>query len=72
MPTPPYGHVITFLCTRPNSSLGDAPETKSTRRKGPKEAGVKAVFLPGTSLDEIVKWTEENVRPLGRNQESTL
>ncbi len=37
-----------------------------------KEAGVKAVFLPGTSLDEIVKWTEENVRPLGRNQESTL
>ena len=35
-----------------------------------KDAGVRAVFLPGTSLDEIVKWTEENVRPLTRNEES--
>ena len=31
-----------------------------------KEAGIKEVFLPGSSLDEILKWTEENVRPLDR------
>jgi len=35
-----------------------------------KEAGIKAVFLPGTSLDEIVKWTDENVRPAERGQET--
>ena len=35
-----------------------------------KDAGIKAVFLPGTSLDEIVKWTDENVHPGGRRQES--
>jgi len=35
-----------------------------------KEAGIRAVFLPGTSLDEIVKWTDENVHPGGRRQES--
>ena len=29
------------------------------------EIGVKKVFPPGASLDEIVKWTEENVEPLG-------
>lgn len=28
-----------------------------------KEIGVKKVFLPGTPLDEIVKWTKKNVRP---------
>jgi len=27
--------------------------------------GVKRVFLPGTSLEEIVSWTRENVKPLG-------
>ena len=26
--------------------------------------GVKKVFLPGTPLEEVVKWTEENVKPL--------
>lgn len=30
------------------------------------EIGVKKVFLPGASLEEIVKWTEENVEPLSR------
>ena len=35
-----------------------------------KEAGIKQVFLPGTSLDEIVKWTEENVVPGGKGVES--
>ncbi len=34
-----------------------------------KEAGVREVFLPGTSLDAILKWTEENVRPAGSGQE---
>ena len=29
-----------------------------------KEAGIKQVFLPGTSLEEIVKWTKENVKPV--------
>jgi len=29
-----------------------------------KEAGIKEVFLPGASLDEIIKWTKENVKPL--------
>ncbi|MFC2022331.1 cobalamin B12-binding domain-containing protein [Chloroflexota bacterium] len=28
-----------------------------------KEAGIKEVFLPGTSLDEVIKWTNENVKP---------
>jgi len=28
-----------------------------------KEAGVKEVFLPGTPLGEIVKWTTENIKP---------
>jgi len=27
--------------------------------------GVKRVFLPGASLEEIVSWTRENVKPLG-------
>ena len=31
-----------------------------------KEAGIRKVFFPGTSLDEILKWTKENVRPRGR------
>ncbi len=35
-----------------------------------KEAGIRAVFLPGTSLDDILKWTDENVRPLVRHEES--
>ncbi len=25
--------------------------------------GVKKIFLPGTPLDEIIKWTKENVKP---------
>ena len=29
-----------------------------------KEAGIKEVFLPGTPLREIIKWTKENVNPL--------
>lgn len=35
-----------------------------------KEAGITEVFLPGTSLDEILKWTEENVHPGWRREES--
>ena len=35
-----------------------------------KEAGIKQVFLPGTSLDEIMKWTKENVTPAGMREES--
>jgi methylmalonyl-CoA mutase C-terminal domain/subunit len=27
--------------------------------------GVKKVFLPGASLEDIVSWTRENVKPLG-------
>ncbi len=33
-----------------------------------KEVGIKEVFLPGTSLDEIWKWTEDNVRPAHRRE----
>lgn len=29
-----------------------------------KEVGIKEVFLPGTPLREIIKWTKENVKPL--------
>jgi len=29
---------------------------------GLKEAGIKEVFLPGTPLDEVIKWTRENVK----------
>ncbi len=35
-----------------------------------KEAGIKQVFLPGTSLDAVTKWTEENVDPGGKGVES--
>ena len=35
-----------------------------------KEAGIKEVFLPGTSLDEIMKWTEDNIKPVSRREES--
>ena len=31
-----------------------------------KKVGVKEVFLPGTTLDEIVEWTKENARPSNR------
>ena len=27
-----------------------------------KEAGIRQIFLPGTPLEEIIKWTKENVR----------
>lgn len=33
-----------------------------------KEAGISEVFLPGTSLDAIMKWSEEHVRPAGSSQ----
>ena len=28
-----------------------------------KEAGIKEIFTPGSSLDEIVAWVKENVKP---------
>ena len=28
-----------------------------------KKAGIKELFTPGTPLDEVVKWVEENVNP---------
>jgi methylmalonyl-CoA mutase C-terminal domain/subunit len=28
-----------------------------------KKAGIAEIFTPGTALDDIVKWVEENVRP---------
>jgi len=28
-----------------------------------KQAGVKEIFTPGTTLDEIVKWVEDNIHP---------
>jgi methylmalonyl-CoA mutase C-terminal domain/subunit len=28
-----------------------------------KEVGIKEIFTPGTSLDKIVNWVEENVKP---------
>ena len=31
-----------------------------------KEAGIKEIFLPGTPLREIIKWTKENVKLLNR------
>ena len=30
------------------------------------EAGIKKIFLPGTPLKEIVRWTKENVKPSAR------
>ena len=40
---------------------GTIPREDITRLK---EAGIKEVFLPGTPLREIIKWTKENVKPL--------
>ena len=28
-----------------------------------KEAGIREIFLPGTSLDKIIEWTKTNVKP---------
>ncbi|HEN21325.1 MAG: cobalamin B12-binding domain-containing protein [Deltaproteobacteria bacterium] len=28
-----------------------------------KKAGIKEIFTPGSSLDEIVKWVEDNIKP---------
>jgi methylmalonyl-CoA mutase C-terminal domain/subunit len=28
-----------------------------------KEVGIKEIFTPGTLLDDIVKWVENNVNP---------
>jgi methylmalonyl-CoA mutase C-terminal domain/subunit len=28
-----------------------------------KKLGIKAIFLPGTSLDDIVNWVKDNVKP---------
>ena len=30
-----------------------------------KKAGIKELFTPGTPLDEVVEWVEENVNPRG-------
>ena len=30
-----------------------------------KEAGIKKVFTPGSSLEKIVKWVEDNIKPRG-------
>ncbi len=30
---------------------------------GLKAAGIKEVFLPGTPLGEIIRWTKENIKP---------
>jgi len=31
-----------------------------------KKSGVKEIFLPGTSMDKIIEWTRENVKPVNR------
>lgn len=31
-----------------------------------KQAGVKEIFLPGASIEEVIKWTKENVTPVNR------
>ena len=41
---------------------GIVPEEDIPRLK---KVGIKEVFLPGTSLDEILKWTEKNVKHRG-------
>ncbi len=30
-----------------------------------KKAGIREIFTPGTPLDDVVKWVEENVKPRG-------
>lgn len=46
---------------------GIIPEEDITRLKG---MGIKEIFSPGTSLDEILKWVEENVKPLSQRGRS--
>lgn len=46
---------------------GIIPKEDITRLKG---TGIKEIFLPGTSLDEILKWVEENVKPLSQRGRS--
>ena len=37
-----------------------------------KKAGIKELFTPGSPLDEVVKWVEENVNPRGSHYGSTV
>ncbi len=46
---------------------GIIPEEDIIRLKG---MGIKEIFLPGTSLEEILKWVEENVKPLSQRGRS--
>ena len=39
---------------------GIIPDDDIARLKG---AGIAEIFTPGTALDDIVKWVEENVKP---------
>ena len=31
-----------------------------------KESGIKEIFLPGTPLEEVIRWTKEKVKPINR------
>ena len=36
-----------------------------------KEAGIKEIFLPGAPLEEVIRWTKEEVKPLNRSEDET-
>ena len=63
-----FGEVVRLLRERGSGDIeviggGIIPEEDVPKLKA---AGLKAVFLPGTSLQEIIDWTKGNIVPLGR------
>lgn len=38
-----------------NTTTGDIPFLK--------EAGIKEIFTPGTTIEEIIQWVKDNIKP---------
>ncbi len=60
-----FGEVVKILRERGAGDItvvggGIIPDEDIVRLK---EAGIKAVFLPGTPLDQIIEWTRANIKP---------
>ncbi|NLE94448.1 MAG: cobalamin B12-binding domain-containing protein [Dehalococcoidia bacterium] len=65
-----FGEVVRLLKERGAGDItviggGIIPEDDIPRLR---DAGIRQVFLPGTPLDAILRWTDENVRPVARRE----
>jgi methylmalonyl-CoA mutase, C-terminal domain len=63
-----FNEIINQLKERGGGSIsviggGIIPQEDITELK---KAGVKEIFLPGTSMEKIVDWTKQNIKPVDR------